>query len=278
MTEADIDHAIGQFAFAAQCAQRAGFTGVQLHAAHGYLISQFLSPLSNRRIDRWGGSLENRSRILLAIIDAVRDAVGSDFPIGIKLNSSDFQKGGFTNTECIELVRRLNDSNLDLLELSGGSLEQPKVVGISVRDEGEDKLPESTSKREAYFVEFAGAVRAVARMPVMVTGGFRTASGMVEALAGEELDLIGIGRPLIADPSIPRRLISGEVEKAPTPEATLEVFHLLPWFYMQIERIGNGLEPDLTLSGQAAAEQFMVVETTYMTRLLERRGAGTAEG
>jgi 2,4-dienoyl-CoA reductase-like NADH-dependent reductase (Old Yellow Enzyme family) len=98
------------------------------------------------------------------------------------LNSSDFQKGGFTNAECIELVRRLNDSNLDLLELSGGSLEQPKVVGISVKDEGEDKLPESTSKREAYFVEFAGAVRAVARMPVMVTGGFRAASGMVEAL------------------------------------------------------------------------------------------------
>jgi len=273
MTEADIDHTIRQFAFAAQYAQRAGFTGVQLHAAHGYLISQFLSPLSNRRIDRWGGSLENRSRFLLAIIDAVRDAVGSDFPIGIKLNSSDFQKGGFTNAECIELVRRLNDSNLDLLELSGGSLEQPKVVGISVQDEGEDKLPESTIKREAYFVEFAGAVRAVARMPVMVTGGFRTASGMVEALAGEELDLIGIGRPLIADPSIPRRLIAGEVEKAPTPEATLEVFHLLPWFYMQIERMGDGLEPDLTLSGQAAAEQFMVLETAYMARLLERRGA-----
>ena len=273
MTEADIDRAIGQFAFAAEYAQGAGFTGVQLHAAHGYLISQFLSPLSNRRIDRWGGSLENRSRFLLAIIDAVRDAVGSDFPIGIKLNSSDFQKGGFTNAECIELVRRLNDSKLDLLELSGGSLEQPKVVGISVKDEGEDKLPKSTSKREAYFVEFAAGVRAVARMPVMVTGGFRTASGMVEALEREELDLVGIGRPLIADPSIPRRLISGEVEKAPTPEATLEVFHLLPWFYMQIERMGDGLEPDLTLSGQAAAEQFVVVETTYMTRLLERRGA-----
>ena len=88
----------------------------------------------------------------------------------------------------------------------------------------------------------------------MVTGGFRTASGMVEALEAEELDLIGIGRPLIADPSIARRLIAGEVEKAPTPEATLDVFHLLPWCYMQIERIGDGLEPDLTLSGQAAAE------------------------
>jgi 2,4-dienoyl-CoA reductase-like NADH-dependent reductase (Old Yellow Enzyme family) len=278
MTEADIDHAIRQFASSAQYAQRAGFTGVQLHAAHGYLISQFLSPLSNRRTDRWGGPLENRARLLLAIIDAVRDAVGPDFPIGIKLNSSDFQKGGFTNTECIELVRRLNDSALDLLELSGGSLEQPKVVGISVKDEGEDRLPESTIKREAYFVEFAGAVRAVARMPVMVTGGFRTANGMVEGLEREELDLIGIGRPLIADPSIAGRLITGEVEKAPTPETTLEVFHLLPWFYMQIERMGDGLEPDLTLPGQAAAEQFVLLETAYMTRLLERRGVGTAQG
>ena len=107
----------------------------------------------------------------------------------------------------------------------------------------------------------------------MVTGGFRTASGMVEALEAEELDLIGIGRPLIADPSIPSRLIAGELEKAPTPEATLDVFHLLPWCYMQIERMGNGLEPDLTLSGQVAAEQFTVVETAYMARLLERRGA-----
>jgi hypothetical protein len=96
---------------------------------------------------------------------------------------------------------------------------------------------------------------------------------MVEALEAEELDLIGIGRPLIADPSIASRLIAGELEKAPTPEATLDVFHLLPWCYMQIERMGNGLEPDLTLSGQAAAEQFMVVETAYMARLLERRGA-----
>jgi 2,4-dienoyl-CoA reductase-like NADH-dependent reductase (Old Yellow Enzyme family) len=272
MTEADIDHAVRQFAFAAQYARRAGFTGVQLHAAHGYLISQFLSPLSNRRTDRWGGPLERRSRFLFAIIDAVRGAVGADFPIGIKLNSSDFQKGGFTNTECIELVRRLNDSTLDLLELSGGSLEQPKVVGISVKDEGEDRLPESTIKREAYFIEFAGAVRAVARMPVMVTGGFRTKSGMVAAIEGEELDLIGIGRPLIADPSIPKRLITGEVQKAPTPEATLEIFHLLQWFSVQIERMGDGLEPDLTLSGQAAAEQFGLLETAYLARFLERRG------
>src|SRR5260370_4754676 len=216
MTEADIDHTIRQFAFAAQYARRAGFTGVQLHAAHGYLISQFLSPLSNRRTDRWGGPLEGRSRFLLAIIDAVRGAVGSDFPIGIKLNSSDFQKGGFTNAECIELVRGLNDSTLDLLELSGGSLEQPKLVGIAVKDEGEDRLAASTIKREAYFVEFAGAVRAVARMPVMVTGGFSTSRGMVGALEGEELDLIRIGRSLITDPSIPRSVIAGQGGETPT--------------------------------------------------------------
>ena len=138
MTEADIHKVIGQFAFSARQARVAGFTGVQLHAAHGYLLSQFLSPLSNRRTDQWGGSLENRSRFLLEVIAAVRSAVGPDFPIGIKLNSSDFQKGGFTNAECIQLVHILNDSTLDLLELSGGSLEQPKVVGLALKEEGED--------------------------------------------------------------------------------------------------------------------------------------------
>ena len=278
MTEADIDRTISQFALAALYAVRAGFTGVQLHAAHGYLISQFLSPLSNRRTDRWGGPLENRSRFLLAIINAVRDVVGPDVPVGVKLNSSDFQKGGFTNTECIELVGRLNESTLDLLELSGGSLEQPKVVGISLKDEGEDRVPESTKKREAYFIELAAAVRDVAHMPVMVTGGFRTASGMVDAIERGELDLIGIGRPFITDSSVARRLIVGEIEKAPTSEAALEMFHLMPWFSMQIERMGDGLEPDLTLPGQAAAEQFQLLERGYMMRLLERRALVQAGG
>src|SRR5215471_13511163 len=130
MTETEIGHAIDQFSFAAKNVKDAGFTGLSLHAAHGYLISQFLSPLSNRRTDRWGGRLENRARLLLDAIVAVRRAVGPRFPIGIKLNASDFQKGGFTNAECVELVKLLNSVGLDLLELSGGSLEQPKVVGV----------------------------------------------------------------------------------------------------------------------------------------------------
>jgi 2,4-dienoyl-CoA reductase-like NADH-dependent reductase (Old Yellow Enzyme family) len=271
MTEADIERAIDQFAFSARKVREAGFTGVQLHAAHGYLISQFLSPLSNKRTDRWGGALESRSRFLLRTLQAVREAVGPDFPIGVKLSASDFQKGGFTNAECVEVVKALNASSLDLLELSGGSLEQPKIVGIAVKDEGEDAPRADTARREAYFVEFAGAVRAAAAMPVMVTGGFRTVAGMVEALKRNDLDSIGLGRPLIADPEIPRRLLSGEIDRAPAPEAGLSPFHLLQWNSMQLERLGDGLDPDLSLDGAKAAADYAANEKRNTAAILDRR-------
>ena len=276
MTEAEIGHAIDQFAFAAKEVRDAGFTGLSLHAAHGYLISQFLSPLSNRRTDRWGGSLENRARFLLDVIVAIRRAVGPQFPIGIKLNASDFQKGGFTNAECVELVKLLNGIGLDLLELSGGSLEQPKVIGVTLKDEGEDGRRASTMLREAYFVAFAGAVRKVAGMPVMVTGGFRSLAGMVEALEGGDLDVVGLARPLIADPEAPRRLLAGEIDKLLSTEATLNVFHILPWNTMQIERLGDGLDPDLSLTGEAAMAGLVELEGRNMAALLDRRGRRAA--
>lgn len=276
MTEAEIEHAIGQFARSATLAKRAGFTGVQLHAAHGYLFSQFLSPLSNRRTDQWGGPLENRARLLLRAIVAVREVVGADFPIGIKLNASDFQKGGFTNAECLQLVQWLNGSTLDLLELSGGSLEQPKQVGASFKDEGEDGRRPSTVAREAYFVAFAGAVKAVAAMPVMVTGGFRTAAGMTAALEAGELDVVGIGRPFIADPETGARLLSGEIERAAAPEDHLNLFHLMGWFNMQLERLGDGLDPDPALDGAEATAQFRALEEGYVRRLMERRARRAA--
>ena len=271
MTESDIATVIAQFAFAANQAKAAGFTGVQLHAAHGYLLSQFLNPLANRRTDRWGGSLENRARLLIGVIGAVRAAVGAAFPVGVKINSSDFMKGGFTNAECVELAKLLNHTSLDLLELSGGSLEQPKVVGIAVRDEGDDTLDSTMVKREAYFVEFAGAVRAVANMPVMVTGNFRSVEGMRAAFERGDLDLIGLGRPLIADPQTPARLLAGSLQAAPAPEAGLNVFHLLPWFNVQIERLADGLDADLALSGEAAVAKFMELEQGYMVALLQHR-------
>lgn len=270
MTEADILHVIGQFAYAAKMARETGFTGVQLHAAHGYVLSQFLSPLANRRTDAWGGSLENRARFLLETIAAVRKAVGADFPVSIKLNSSDFQKGAFTNAECIELVGWLNDTSLDLLELSGGSLEQPKVVGVSLKDEGEDARPESTKKREAYFLDYAASVRAAAKMPVMVTGGFRTAAVMEEALANGDLDAVGIGRPMIADPELPKRILSGEITRAPTPEDKINLFHLLGWNNTQLERLADGLDPDLALEGKAAVALFQVREEKVFADMLSR--------
>ena len=269
MTDEEIAHAVGQFATTARLAKEAGFTGVQLHAAHGYLFSQFLSPLSNRRTDRWGGALENRARFLLETIAAVRAAVGPGYPIAIKLNASDFQKGGFTNAECITLTRWLNSATLDLLELSGGSLEQPKQVGASLKDEGEDGRKTSTIKREAYFLEFAGAVRAAAKMPVMVTGGFRSAAAMAEAVAAGELDLIGIGRPLIADPRAAAKLLSGESARAFEPDIGL--FHLLPWNNMQLERLADGREPDLALSGADSVAAFKDLEAENVRRVLGRR-------
>jgi 2,4-dienoyl-CoA reductase-like NADH-dependent reductase (Old Yellow Enzyme family) len=276
MSEADIAVATRQFVLAAQIARETGFTGVELHAAHGYLFSQFLSPLSNRRTDAWGGPLENRARLLLDTVTAIRRAVGADFPIGIKLNSSDFQKGGFTNDEAVRLVGWLGDAGLDLLELSGGSLEQPKMVGLALGEEGADARRPSTIAREAYFVDYAAKVRAAAKMPVMVTGGFRTVAGMAEALAKGELDLVGLGRPMLVETDLPRRILSGEAIAAPRPEDALQVFQILPWFNAQFERLADGLEPDLALTGEAAQAWFGPHEDAVFTALAARRERAAA--
>jgi 2,4-dienoyl-CoA reductase-like NADH-dependent reductase (Old Yellow Enzyme family) len=197
--------------------------------------------------------------------------VGPDFPVGIKLNSSDFQVGGFTHAECLEIVRWLNDFDLDLLELSGGSLEQPKIVGVALKDEGIDGQREKDARREAYFVHFAGSIRALARMPVMVTGGFRTATVMAEAIAAGDLDVVGLGRPMLAEPRTPAKLLSGEIQAAPTPEDSVHVLHLIPWFSTQLVRLGAGLDPDLSLSGEAAAARFRETELQAAQALAKGR-------
>lgn len=258
-SEAEILDLIGRFAHAATIARETGFTGVQIHGAHGYLISQFLSPLANRRTDAWGGSLENRARFVLEIARAVRAAVGADFPVGLKLNSSDFQQGGFTHEDAIAVVRLLDDAGIDLLELSGGNYEQPAMIGLGERDSAGAPVRESTRRREAYFIEYAAAIRPVARMPLMVTGGFRGARAMAGALNSGAVDVIGLGRPMCVETDLPRRLLSGAIDAAPAWEtrlrlgpdeagreiddparARIEMLGKQGWFCLQLIRLGQG--------------------------------------
>ncbi|MGY3793955.1 NADH:flavin oxidoreductase/NADH oxidase family protein [Aquimarina sp. 433] len=196
MTEEDILKVIQGFAKAAQLTKEAGFTGVQIHAAHGYLLSQFLSPNTNLRSDQWGGSIENRSRLLLTIIKEVRKVVGADFPIAVKLNSADFQRGGFTEEESLEVVRMLDNEKIDLLEISGGTYEK---LAFFTMNEEDGKLKESTKRREAYFIDFAKKIRAISQLPLMITGGFRSYDFCNEVLSNGEVDLIGMARPFITN-------------------------------------------------------------------------------
>jgi len=195
MTEADIADVRERFIRAAVLAEQSGFNGVQIHAAHGYLLSQFLSPLTNRRQDRWGGPLENRARLLLDIVQGVRATVGAQFAVSVKLNSADFQRGGFSEDDARAVVRLLNPLGVDVLELSGGSYEAPAMHG-QARDG-------RTLAREAYFLEFAQQMVAVAQMPVMVTGGIRRLP-VVEQVLASGVALAGMGTALALDPQLPK--------------------------------------------------------------------------
>ncbi len=219
LTEPEIEDVIQRFASSAKIAQKAGFSGVQLHAAHGYLISQFLSPVTNRRTDQWGGSLQNRARLLLKAIAATRQAVGPAFPVSVKLNSADFQKGGFTLDECVTVVDWLNAAGIDLLEISGGSYEAPQLMGFS-GDAATTELPprQSSLDREAYFIDYTSAIRKIANMPVAVTGGFRSRSAMVDAVTHGELDMVGMARPFAADPEIALGLLDSSLQTVPVIE------------------------------------------------------------
>ena len=263
LTEAEIHNLIARFALAARTARDAGFTGVQIHAAHGYLISQFLSPLANRRTDAWGGALENRARFLVETVKAVRAAVGDDFGVGVKLNSADFQKGGFAFDDCIAVAAMLADLRVDLLELSGGTYEQPAMMDFAGMDPPDQPKQASSRAREAYFVDLATVLLAGRTPPLLVTGGFRTLAGM-EAAAAAGIAMVGVARPLCATPDAVAELIAGHSEELPRPESALRIgpgwlgpnspaklvralngFAAQAWYYQQLRRVAAG-EPVLT--------------------------------
>ena len=201
LDERQIEQIIQRYVTTAALAERAGFTGVQIHAAHGYLFSQFLSPLSNCRSDGWGGSLENRARILLRTVEAVRTQVAPQFCVAVKLNSADFQRGGFEVGDAEAVVKMLAERAVDLVELSGGSYESPAMQG-QTRDG-------STLAREAYFLEFAERIGQVALMPIMVTGGVRRRA-VAERVIERGVAMVGMATALAIEPGLPARWRAGD--------------------------------------------------------------------
>lgn len=250
----EIPGIIRRYAEAARFAKEVGFTGVQIHGAHGYLVNQFLSPLTNRRTDEWGGSLENRSRFLREILRSTREAVGDAFPIGVKLNSADFQRGGFDEDESIVVASMLEREGCDLLEISGGNYETPMMFDLA----------ESSRNREAYFLDFARRLRDSVRLPLMVTGGFRSVRAMESALAEGALDVVGIARPIALEPDLPARMIArtsqGSVSvprRFGVGHPNLEYFAEGGYYLAQMGRIAAGRAPDPGLGAFRAMGVFL---------------------
>ncbi|GLZ53476.1 NADH:flavin oxidoreductase/NADH oxidase family protein [Actinomycetospora sp. NBRC 106378] len=251
LTGREIEDIIDRFAAAASVCETAGFDGVQIHGAHGYLVAQFLSPATNRRTDDWGGDPQRRMRFLLEVVRRVRERVSPGFAVGIKLNSADFQRGGFSEDESRGVIESLAHERIDLIEVSGGSYEEPAMMGTAA---------ESTRAREAYFLDYARTVRELAGdIPLAVTGGFRTHGGMAAAVESGDCDVVGIGRPTAVVPDAAAAILGGRVDALPshrmqfgmrrvlgavTDLKALDGFLDLSWHADQLHRIGAGLDPD----------------------------------
>ena len=251
LTEEAIWDIIKRFGNTARIMKEAGFTGCQIHGAHGYLVSQFLSPISNIRTDQFGGSLSNRARFVLEIYREIRYQVGSGYPIGIKINSADFQNGGFTELESLEVIRLLENEGIDLIEISGGTYEKPAMI------QGDRK--KSTIAREAYFLDYIEKARKLIKTPLLLTGGIRSVSVMEKALKDGNLDFIGLARPFCLYPNLANQVFDGSVKRFETPIPNIGIKFLdklggveLPWYELQIQRIGKGKSPKTNLPGTLA--------------------------
>ncbi len=206
MTGTEIETAIQAFAHAARRCREAGFDGVQIHTAHGYLISQFLSPFVNKRTDEWGGTAEKRMRFLREVCSAVRDQVGADYPVLIKLGMEDGVDGGLSLGEGAEIVAALEGMGIDGVEISGGLGGMNKTLNVRKGIKSEAK--------EAYFLHLAQEARRQTDLPIILVGGFRSRSVMEKVLAEGVADLVSLCRPLISEPDLPRQFELGLKEKS----------------------------------------------------------------
>lgn len=250
LEEIEIEDIISRYGKAAALAKKAGFTGVQIHGCHGYLVSQFLSGHHNQRTDRWGGSAENRMGFVMEVYKEIRRCVGKDFTVAIKLNSADFQRGGFSEEESMNVMRALAEAGIDHIEISGGTYEAPSMTGLKRYQK------ESTRQREAYFLEFAEKARQSVKVPLAVTGGFRTAAGINEALASGAIDMAGLARLLAVEPDAPARLLAGKLPRAEVKPISTGIDMVdkmalmeVTWYGRQLRRLGNGQKTKPNESG-----------------------------
>ena len=267
LTIDEIKTAQAAFVHAARIAESTGFDGVQMHAAHGYLVSQFLSPLSNRRDDSYGGPLENRARFLIETVQEIRRAASKSFAVSVKLNSADFQKGGFDDDESAMVAKWLEEAGVDLIEVSGGNYEQPRMIDFTRKDPLDAGKRDSTKRREAYFLDFVPKLRAKVSIPVMVTGGFRTVAAMEQAVANDGVDMVGLGRPMVIDPDCAAKILAGQVSRLESRDDDLVIgngllgprspisflrdlnaWGALGWYYEHMYSIADGKEPNFSLS------------------------------
>ncbi|BCO20105.1 2,4-dienoyl-CoA reductase [Alteromonas sp. KC3] len=239
MTETEINDVVSRFVTTASRAKQAGYDGVQIHAAHGYLLAQFLSPLTNKRKDEWGGSLENRARLLLTIVQQVREQCGKDFDVAVKLNSADFQRGGFDVDDARDVVGMLAQHNVDLVELSGGSYEAPAMQGRTADDR--------TLAREAYFLTFAEQIASTTTIPIMTTGGIRKLA-VAQQVIQSGVDMVGIASALALTPDLPNQWRAspdtlGVIPVVDWKDKTLSGLATMAQVKRQLRRVGNGKRP-----------------------------------
>ena len=245
MSLSEVEQLPEMYARAAKLAQDVGFTGVQIHAGHGFLLSQFLSPLFNRRNDQYGGSVEARCRIIIAVIDKVRRAVGPAFPVGIKINSSDQLEGGLTQQEALEVVRMLDRTSIDLIEISGGTYFPGAKASSDASGEG------------PYFVDFAAKAKQVTAVPLLVTGGFKTHKQAVDVLASGSTDAVGLARAMVLNPDIANDWLTDNSHDPAFPRfETPPEGGVTAWYTMRLTAVGNDVESNFCLDLPSAIRLY----------------------
>lgn len=245
LTQDDIAQLPAEFAATAKLAQDAGFGGVQIHAAHGFLLSQFLSPLFNKRSDDYGGTIANRMRLLLKTIEATRAAVGPQFPIAVKLNSSDQLEGGLNEDDALSVVAALDATSVDVIDISGGTY----FPGA--------KSASDSAGRGPYFIEFAKRARAVTSKPLMLTGGFKTRAQAQDAITSGVIDIVGLARALAIQPSLPDLWKAGQMPEPSFPRfANAPEGGVTAWYTMRLTEIGTDTDSGDAMDMDAAVKAY----------------------